>query len=117
VLLVPRLDDSFDAPRGDLAPTRQYDNVAVMYRPSPVQFTSTRYAAHYVPYGHAGQQAAFHYPMLKVLGIFTPLSFLVLPDWVPDRDCLRQAEDVHLGACVDGGQTSWQRMTERPLHR
>ncbi|HRQ66074.1 MAG TPA: hypothetical protein PKZ76_14640 [Xanthomonadaceae bacterium] len=117
VLLAPRLDDSFDARPRDVAPTRRYDNVAEMYRPPAVQFTTTRYASAYVPYGHAGQQAAFHYPLLRVLGIFTPTSFLVLPDWSPDRDCLRQAEDVHLGECVDGGQTSLRRLIDRPLHR
>jgi hypothetical protein len=117
VLLAPRLDDSFDARPRDIAPTRRYENVAEMYRAPAVQFTTTRYASAYVPYGHAGQQAAFHYPLLRVLGIFTPTSFLVLPDWSPDRDCLRHAEDVHLGECIDGGQTSLRRLIDRPLHR
>lgn len=117
VLLAPRRDDSFDTRPGDSAPVRRYTNVAEMYRPPPVQFTTTRYASAYVPYGHAGQQAAFHYPLLRVLGIFTPTAWLVRPDWSPDRDCLRQAEDIDLGECVDGGQTSLRRLIDRPLDR
>jgi hypothetical protein len=107
------LDDRFDRTGRDRAPSRQYGELASLYRPPTVRYRPTAFDPVWVPDGHAGQVAAFHYPILNVLHIFPQLSWLISAPPPTRRDCLRHAEGMDEGICVDAGETAWQRLQRR----